>query len=437
MTFLIVLLCIGLLILLIVGARFNAFIAFLIVCVLAGILLGLPLTGIVQSVNKGIGDTLGKLVITIVLGAMLGKLVAESGAAKKIAAVLIKIFGKKYIAWAMVLAGFVIGIPLFYSVGFVLVIPLIFSVVYESKLPAIATGLPMLAALSVTHGFLPPHPSPVALIEKFHADTGITLLYGIVVSIPAIIIAGPLFASFLKNIPSQPLALFKPHDVEEKKLPGTFNSFITALLPVCLIILFTVLKYIFTEPGSMKDIITFIGEPSVIMLISLLIALFSLGVFNGRSVKNVMDIFTDSVKDVGMLLLIIAGAGALTQILSDSGVSGKIADILKTMSVSPLILGWLMAAIIRVCIGSATIAGVTTAGIVAPLLAQSGINPNLMVLSVGAGSLMFSHVNDSGFWLFKEYFNLSIGKTLRTWSLMESIVSVAGLIAVLILNNFV
>jgi Gnt-I system high-affinity gluconate transporter len=438
MSFIIVMGCITLLIVLTTWGKFNTFLAFLLVSILAGILLQLPLDKVIGSVQKGMGDTLGSLVIIIMLGAMLGKVVAESGAAQKIADVLMKAFGPRHVQWALMLTGFIIGIPLYYGVGFVLMVPIIFSVVYQYKLPAIYVGLPMLAALSVTHGFLPPHPSPVALVGQLHANMGLTLLYGVLVAIPTIIIAGPLFARFLKKIPSQPLQTFRPPAIETAKLPGTAISFLTALLPVFLLMLTTALPYLFTDsPPAVKTALAFAGEPAVVMLIAVLVATFTLGTGMGRSVKAVMDGYADAVKDIAMILLIIAGAGALKQVLSDSGVSNEIATALRTWPFHPLVLGWLMAAIIRVCVGSATVAGLTTAGIIAPLVIQSGVNPNLMVLSVGAGSLMFSHVNDAGFWMFKEYFNLSIKNTLKTWSVMETIVSIAGLIAVLILSLWI
>jgi Gnt-I system high-affinity gluconate transporter len=434
MSVIIVLICIVMLILLITWGKINAFLAFLMVSIAAGSLLGLPAEKIMSAVQHGIGDTLGSLISIICLGAMLGKLVAESGAAQKIATVLMQAFGVRYMQWALMITGFIIGIPLFYGVGFVLMVPLIFSVVYQYKLPAVYIGLPMLAALSVTHGFLPPHPSPTALVTQFGANMGITLLYGFLIAIPAIIIAGPLFSRTIKNIGAAPLEMFRPQVIDKTALPGTANSFITSLLPVFLLTATTVLSYFFGADKSLKGILTLVSEPGLIMLVSVLIAAFTLGINCGRSMQSVMTIYGEAIKDVGMILLIIAGSGALKQVLTESGVSQQIALALQTWPVHPLILGWCMAGIIRICVGSATVAGLTTAGIIAPLLATSGVNPNLMVLSVGAGSLLFSHVNDAGFWMFKEYFNLSIKDTLRTWSVMETIVAVTGLAGVMILS---
>lgn len=437
MTFLIIVLAILFLILLITWGKINPFLAFLVVSIIAGLCLGIPLTKITTSVTKGIGDTLGTLVVVIVLGAMLGKLVAESGAAERISSSLVKTFGQKNIHWALMLTGFIVGIPLFYNVGFVLLIPLIFSISYKYKMPAVYIGVPMLAALSVTHGFLPPHPSPAALIAQFNANMGMTLLYGIPLAIPAIILAGPIFAKTLKNIKSTPLQTFQLEEIPEEKLPSVANSFFTSLMPIFILMVTTTLLFIYKEEGTAKNVLTFIGDPVVVMLAAVSVATFSLGIFMGKTMKSIMSIYGEATKDVALILLIISGAGILKQVLLDSGVSGQIAAALQQINIQPLILGWLIAAVLRLCLGSATIAGLTAAGIVAPLAAQSNVDPNLMVLSVGAGSLLFSHVNDPGFWLFKEYFNLSIKDTIRSWSIMETIVSVVGLIGVLVINFFI
>lgn len=434
MSFIIIFFCIAGLILLISWGKINPFLAFLIVSTTAGLLLGIPFNKIMGSVQKGIGDTLGSLVIIIVLGAMLGKLVADSGAAQKIAAVMMQSFGTKYIQWALVVTGFIIGIPLFYGVGFVLVVPLIFSVVYQYKLPAVYIGLPMLAALSVTFGFLPPHPSPTALVVQFNANIGLTLLYGLILSVPAIVIAGPLYSKTLKNIHSVPLKIFEPHTLTADQLPSAANSFVSALLPVILLMITTLVPYLVTLPPQLQQIFAFIAEPGMVMLIALAFATYKIGVQQGKKIKDIMYLYADSVKDIAGILLIIGSAGALKQVLTDSGISQQIASQLNNMAIHPLLLAWLIAAIIRICVGSATVAGLTTAGIIAPVISQAHVNPNLMVLSIGAGSLAFSHVNDSGFWLFKEYFNLSIKDTIRSWTMMETIIAVVGLVGVMLLS---
>ena len=432
MTLLIVFLALLSLVILIAVCKINPFLAFLVVCVIAGLCLGIPLTGITKSVETGIGAILADTLIIIVIGAMLGKLIAESGAAQQIATTIMKAIGLKNIHWALALIGLVIGIPLFYNTGFVLMIPLIFSIVYQYKLPAVATGISLLAALSVAHGFLPPHPSPATLVGQFKADLGETMLYGLIVAVPTIIVAGPLFSRTLRSIDSKPLETFKPPELKQEQLPGVVNSFLTALLPVILFAVMTLLPVI--VDSKYEDIIFFFSRPSIVMLIALIVATFTLGITRGKNMQGVMNIYGDSVKDIAMILLIIAGAGIFKQVLVDSKVALEIAGLLSNSSLSPLILGWLIAALIRVAVGSATVAGITAAGIVEQLVRDTNTSPSLMVLSIGAGSLMFSHVNDAGFWLFKEYFNLSIKDTLRSWSVMESIVSIVGLICVLILN---
>lgn len=434
MSILIVFACLLLLILLLTWGKMNAFIAFMLVSVLAGLLLGIAPDKLPESLQKGIGDTVGGLLAIIVLGAMLGKLVAESGAARQIANTLMQLFGEKYLQWALLIAAFIIGIPLFYGVGFVLMVPLIFSVVYQYKLPAVYIGLPTLAALSITHGFLPPHPSPAALVTQFHADMGRTLLYGLLVAIPALILAGPVFARFLKRMPAAPDAMFAQGDSAGSFiLPGRINSFVTALLPVLLLMLTT----LYANIASPAPWIALAGNAPMVMLLCIIVATFTLGLAQGRDMRQLTRIYADAVKDVAMIVLIIAGAGALKQVLADSGVSNEIAAAMQSWRIPVLVLGWLMAALIRACVGSATIAGLTAAGMIAPLMVQAGTNPNLMVLSIGAGSLMFSHVNDAGFWMFKEYFNLSIKNTLLSWSVMETMVGIAGLAGVLLLNAFI
>ena len=437
MTFVLVLLSIAILVLLIVWAKLNPFLAFLIASIAGGLMLGLPADQVAKSVQKGMGAMLGDLVIVIVAGAMLGKLVSESGAAQRIAGFLMKIFGEKYITWAMAFTGLIVGIPLFYNVGFVLLVPLAFTVSYQYKLPAVYVGMPLLAALSVTHGFLPPHPSPAALVAQFDANMGLTLFYGFLIAIPTIIIAGPLLAPFLKNIKSQPLKTFQSEPKPENELPGIGNSIFTALLPVMLLIGTTALSLNISPEDPLRPIVSFIADPGVVMLVSLFYATFSLGIFRNTSMEKLMDIYTVATKDVSMILLIVAGAGALKQIFTDTGVSQTIAESLQTWDMHPLILAWLITSVIRVCVGSATVAGLTTAGIIAPLVTTMNVDPNLLVLAIGSGSLMFSHFNDGGFWMYKEFFNVSIKDTLKSWSLMETIVAVCGLLGVLALDLFV
>lgn len=438
MPLLIVLLGILLLFLLIVRFKLNAFITFIIVSLFVGIAEGMELEKVVQSIQNGIGNTLGFLILILGLGAMLGKLVADSGAAQRITSKLVEKFGRKNIQWAVVLTGFIVGIPMFYSVGFVILVPLVFTVAAATGLPLLYVGIPMLASLSVTHGYLPPHPAPTAITVMFEADLGKTLVYGLVVAVPAIIVGGPLFARTIKNINATPLKEFiNPRVLTDEEMPGMTISIFTALLPIILIALATLTELLIPGPFPLKNIILILGNPVIAMLISVLVAIYTLGLARGRKMSEVMETVAESIKGITMVLLIIAGAGALKEVLVDSGVSDYIADMLKGSTVSPLILAWLIATVIRVCVGSATVAGLTAAGIVLPLVNSTSVSPELMVLAIGSGSLMLSHVNDSGFWLFKEYFNLSVRDTLRTWTIMETTVGVLGLLGVLLLSLFV
>jgi Gnt-I system high-affinity gluconate transporter len=439
MTFVIVATSILLLVALIVWIKVEPFIAFLITSILAGLFLGIPLTDISGAIQTGIGSLMGALVIVIVLGAMMGKIVADSGAAQRIAQFLMNSFGKKHVNWAIALTALIVGIPLFFNVGFVLLVPLVFAVAYQYKIPVMVLGIPMLAALSVTHGLLPPHPAPVALVAQFGANMGTTLIYGFLIGIPVIILGGPLLGKlpYLQRMKITPLDVFNAKPKAEEELPGLFNSLFTALLPVFLLMALSLTSLRMNSESPGYGLLAFLGDPNVVMLISLIWATFSLGLKKGIRIAAIMESYASAVKDIALILLIIAGAGAYKEILVASGVSDEIGASLQQLAVNPLLLGWLIAAVIRISVGSATVAALTAAGIIAPLVATGSGDPNLMVLAIGCGSLIFSHVNDGGFWLVKEYFNLSIKQTFLSWTLLETVVSVLGIIGVLILDLFI
>ncbi|MBX9852818.1 MAG: gluconate:H+ symporter [Cytophagaceae bacterium] len=433
MPLLIVILAVALLIL-VIALRLNAFLALIITSIAAGILQGMPLEKIISSLSSGIGSTLGSLALILSFGAMLGKLIAESGAAQRISNNLIHSFGRKNIQWAIVLTGFIIGLPMFYTAGFVILIPLVFTIAASANLPVLYVGLPMAAALSVTHGFLPPHPGPTSIAILFKANINLTLLYGLIIAVPAIIVAGPLFSKLIKNINAVPLQKFyHPKKFTEDKMPSFGISLFTALVPVLLMTLGAIADLFFKDSSAGK-ILRGVGNPVISLLIAVLIAIFTLGLNRGKKMKEVMNSVSDSVADIGMIMLIIAGGGAFKQVLTDGGLTEYIAYALRDSPLSPLLLAWVMTAALRVMVGSATLAALTSAGILLPLVSSG--NAELMVLAIGAGSLMFSHVNDIGFWIFKEYFNLSILQTLKSWSAMETIVSIMGLLGVLILSAF-
>lgn len=436
MPILIVFLGIVLLIVLITLVKLETFLSFVIVSLAVGLAVGMKPDDLIKSVEEGLGSTLGSLVMILGFGAMLGKLVAESGAAQRISSSLIRLFGIKHIQWAMVLTGFIVGVSMFYSVAFVILVPLIFTVAASTRLPLLYVGIPMIASLSVTHGFLPPHPSPSAIAVMFNADVGKTLLYGIIIAIPVIILAGPFFGRTLKKIPASPLKEFvNPKILSEEEMPGMAISVLTAILPVILIIVATLVGLTSLKETIFGKIISFMGSPAIALLISVLVAVYTLGLSRGKKMKELSDIMSKSVVSITMVLLIISGAGILKQVLIDSGVSDYIAGLMSKSTLSPLFLGWLIAAVLRISVGSATVSALTAGGIVMPLVLAGSVNAELMVISIGAGSLMLSQVNDVGFWMYKEYFSLSVKDTLRTWTVMETIVGTAGLLGVLLLNS--
>jgi len=421
----IVLLGILLLIFLIVK-KVNAMLALLAVSVITGLSLQMPVNKVMASINTGIGSTLGSIAMVLALGAMLGKIIEDNGVAKKIVQTLINIFKVKNIQWAVLLTGILVGIPLFYNAGFVVLIPLVFAIATATKLPNLYVGIPMAASLSVTHGFLPPHPGPLALTAVFKADVGVTLIYGLLLALPIAIIAGIVFPRLiLKTGIRFPKNIDKTYSVEG---PSAFISFLLVLLPVILIATGTIGSVFLKE----NDFFLFLQDPTIALLISLILTI----VFLKLPMEKAMTTCIEGVKLVVMIILIIAAGGAFKQILIDSNIGELLKDSTSNLQLSPLFLGWLIAAIFRIALGSATVAALTASGIVFPLL-TAGVSPELMVLSVGAGSLMCSHVNDTGFWMFKEYFNLTLKQTFGTWTLMESIISLLGLAGVLMLQAIV
>jgi Gnt-I system high-affinity gluconate transporter len=436
MPILIVVFGIIVLLLLIMGLRVNAFLALILVALGVGVAEGMPLLDVVQSIQAGVGNTLGSLALILGFGAMLGAMVAESGAARQITDRLVRRFGLKHIQWALVLTGFIVGVPLFYSVGFVMLIPVIFAIANATNLPLLYVGIPMVASLSVTHGFLPPHPAPTAISVIYQADISLVLLYGVILAIPTIIIAGPIFGGALRHMESKPRQdLFR--QIEPPSRPPSFAvSVATALIPVVLMGLAAIAKLFFPAEGILAQTFSFLGDPVIALLLALLIAIYTLGLRTGRTMKDIMDGLVESVKAIAMILLIIGAGGAFSQVLRDSGVGDYIAEAMRHTKMSPLLLAWLIAATLRIALGSATVAALTAAGIAAPMIGATSVNPELLVLATGAGSLTCSQVNDTGFWLFKEYFNLSIIDTLKTWTVMETIISLVGLAGCLVMDWF-
>ncbi|OAB30012.1 gluconate permease [Paenibacillus macquariensis subsp. defensor] len=436
------------LLVLIMGFKLNTFISLIIVSFGVALALGMPLNEIVKTIEAGLGGTLGHLALIFGLGAMLGKLIADSGGAQRIAMTLVNKFGEKNIQWAVVAASFIIGVALFFEVGLVLLIPIVFAISKQLKVSILYLGIPMAAALSVTHGFLPPHPGPTVIAGEYGADIGEVLLYGFIIAIPTVILAGPVFTKLAKKL--VPASFSKTGNIaslgEQKEFkledtPGFGISVFTAMLPVILMSIATIItllqKTLGFEDNSLLAAIRFIGDASTSMLISLLVAVYTMGLARKIPIKTVMQSCTTAITHIGMMLLIIGGGGAFKQVLINGGVGDYVAELFQGTSLSPILLAWIIAAILRISLGSATVAALTTAGLVIPLLGQSDVNLALVVLATGAGSLIASHVNDAGFWMFKEYFGLSMKETFATWTLLETIVSVAGLGFILLLSLFV
>lgn len=438
MSVIILLAGIVLLLVLITVVKLNAYVSLIVTALAVGLANGMETQKLIASLTTGIGSTLGSLVLVIGLGIMLGGLLTETGAARQISTGMISVFGARRVKVALVLTGFAVGLALFYNAGFVVIIPLVFSVAASARQPLVYLTVAMASALSVTHGFLPPHPGPTAIAVLFGADIGKTLLYGLVVAIPAIIIAGVLFPELLRHIKAAPPeGMFEADSFAYKNPPPFSLSLFTALIPILLMALNSVHALVSPDESPLRSVLAFVGDPGIAMLLAVLAAVLLLGVARGISIKTLMDKTSSSLNAVAMILLVTAAGGAFKQVLIDSGTGTAITAYFTGVTIPPLLLGWLIATIIRIAVGSATVAGLTAAGIVQPLVTSLHVKPELMVLSIGAGSLMCSHVNDTGFWMFKEYLGLSIKDTFRSWTVMETIIGIIGLLGVLLLNVFV
>ncbi len=418
-----------LLVLFISVIRLQPFISFLLVSLGLGLASGLTTGDTIVAIQKGIGGTLGSIIPIIILGAMIGKMVAKSQATTVIADWLVDVLGHKNLPFAFMIIGFIVGLPLFYSVAFLLMAPLVLSTAQRHNLPLVYLGIPMLASLSITQGFLPPHPAPYYLVTHLPgADMGITLGLGIAISIPAMLASGWLFGKTLRNIPASPMSFVEPPTAA--KAPSLGASLFVLLLPVGLIALQSFAKNLH------NPFLEFVGEPIVALLISLGVAIYLLGFNRGISWSEMQGWLLESIKDISPLMLTFGGAGAFKEILQAMKVGDEILKLTQQSTLDPLIIAWMIAGVLRIVTGSSTVAGITTAGLILPILSASGTNPNLMALSIGAGSMVLSHVNDAGFWLYKEYFGVSIKDSLRSWTIMETILAVVGLLGVLVLQNY-
>jgi Gnt-I system high-affinity gluconate transporter len=434
MTFIIILLAIALQVFLSVK-KVSPFLSLIFVSIITGLCLGIQPEALMKTVEKGVSSTLGGLALIICFGAILGKILEISGAAEQISSTLIKSFGQKNIQWAVLLTGFLIGIPLFYNAGFVILVPLVFTLARKTGLPLLYIVIPMAASLSTTHCFLPPHPGPVVLVNAFKADMGKTLIYGICIAIPTVIIAGPFLGKILQKIKTETVSIFSAEeDLAGKSLPSVLPSFMIALLPVFLITLSVLANTLLKETSLVKTFILFLGDSTIALLISVIAAVYFFGLRRGHKMETVMKWLSDAISGIAMILLIITAGGVFKQVLIDSGTGEYVASFSTKWQMQPLVFGWVITALLRVAIGSATVAGITAAGIVSPLVVSGAVSPELMVLAVGSGSVFGSHINDSGFWMFKEFFSLTLKQTFLSWTVMETVISILGLIGVLLLN---
>ncbi|MBM3117334.1 GntP family permease [Jeongeupia naejangsanensis] len=427
------------LILLIARYKLNPFITLTIISLGLGLVAGMPVSSIVSSYEGGVGKTLGHIALIVALGTMLGKMMAESGGAERIARTLIARFGEKNVHWAMVCIAFLVGLPIFFEVGFVLLIPIAFNVARRTGTSLLLVGLPMVAGLSVVHGLVPPHPAAMIAVGEYHANVGRTIFYALIVGIPTAIIAGPLFARFIApriTLPAHnPLEAQFIHQDETRELPGFGITLMTILLPVFLMLIGGWADVLATKGTLANDLLHFIGNSVVALLIATLVSFFTLGLARSFSRETILKFTQECLAPTAGITLLVGAGGGLNRILVDSGVAHEIVSLSNVLHLSPLLLGWIMAALMRIATGSATVAMSTGAGIVAPIaMAQGYPHPELLVLATGAGSLILSHVNDGGFWLIKEYFNMTVAQTFKTWTVLETMVSVIGLMLVLTLS---
>jgi gluconate:H+ symporter, GntP family len=427
---------IALLILMITRYKVYPFLVLIIVSLLLGLAVGMPMDKIVKAFETGNGNTLGHIAIVVGLGTMLGKMMAESGGAERIANTLISWFGEKHIHWAMMVVAIIVGLPVFFEVGFVLLIPIAFNVAKRTKKSLLLVGMPMVAGLSVVHGLIPPHPAALLAVQAYHADIGRTIAYGLIVGIPTAMVAGPLFALLvsktIKLPENNPLAaqfIDNRKEGEVRDLPGFGITLFTILLPVILMLIGSWADLVSAPKSLPNNLLKFIGTSDVALLIAVLFSFWSFGASRGYNREQIQKFCGDCLAPIAGITLIVGAGGGFGNVLRESGISQQLVATASAAHLSPLLLGWFVAALIRLATGSATVAMTTACGIVAPIAAAAGgtVSAELLVLATGCGSLIFSHVNDGGFWLVKEYFGMTVGQTFKTWSLCETIISVMGL----------
>lgn len=426
---------VAVIVLLISWLKLHPFLSLAVGSATLGLAAGLPLTKIASTFTKGLGSTVGDVGLLVALGAMLGKLLTDTGGADRIVETVLRHASGRRLPWAMLLIAALLGLPLFMEIGIVLLIPIVMMVVARSEQPVLRIGIPTLAGLSILHGLVPPHPGPLVAVQTLHVDLGLTLALGVLVAIPTAIVAGPLFGSMIsKRIPLSPSTnlLGSTREPLGQRRPGFAISVAMLLLPVVLMLGKSLADLVLAKSSTAYKVLDTLGTPAVALMLTVLVAALVLGRAARIGRNELSDLLSGALPSVAGIILIIGAGGGFKEALVSSGVGKTITDLAAGAHIAPVVLGWLIAVGIRVATGSATVATITSAGIVAPLV--TGLDPvhgALVALAIGAGSLFFSHVNDAGFWMVKEYFGMTVGQTLRSWSVMETILSVFAFAVVL------
>ncbi len=429
---------IAVLVLLITRLKMNAFVALLLAALLLGAGAGADLSTVLKSFQDGLGTTLGGIAAVIGLGMMLGKLLAESGGSEVLARRFTAIFGERRAEWCIIALAITIGLTTWFTVGLVLLLPILVTLTRETKTPFVMLAIPLVAFLAVMHNLMPPHPGPVVAVDTLKAQTGLVLLWGFAIGLPSAVVGGPLFARWLARrisleAPATVAGAGAEHFAGVKPPPFGLTLF-SMLLPIGLMLFGTVAELSLPKEHPARSLSAFLGHPTIALTISVLFALWSLGRRCGHNGPQLLKFTEDSIASIGMSLLIVGGGGGFARVLRDAGVADALGHFAQAMGLQPLVYGWLVAAFVRVATGSATVAITTTSGLLAPVVAGLPVNRELLVISIGAGSLFLSHLNDGGFWIVKDCFGLSVGQTLRTWSGVVTITSIAGLIFTLLAN---
>jgi gluconate:H+ symporter, GntP family len=430
---------VALLVFLIAVCKLHAFIALAIASVLMGLSGGMKPVDVAKAFQDGVGAVLSSIAVVVGLGTILGKLLAESRGAETIASTLRRFLGDSKAQWTIFIVALLVGIPAFFGVGLVLLLPILFTMVRQTGRPLLNLGLPMLAALSAMHGFVPPHPGPIAVVDELHADLGKTLIYSLVIGIPTAIVAGPVFAWLLRDRVRVEISggIAAQLTAESAVKPPSFPiALLTILLPVVLMLLASVVEMTLPAQSAVLTVARFLGHPAIALLAAVLLGCYTFGFARGFNREQLLKFSNDCLGPVATILLVVGAGGGFNRVLDQSGAGRAIIHLVRDWPISPLILGWLVAALIRIATGSATVAIKMAGGIVAPLvLANPSVRPELLVITLGAGSLILSHLNDGGFWLVKEYLNMSIPQMFKTWTIMETILSVVALVLALLLNS--